>query len=110
MKYVASYLLHLVAHDGAQPTAADLKKILTAAGAEIDEARIKALIEAVGDQDPIALIAAGRSKLQSFGGSAVAAPAAGAFAPAGGAPAKAAEKAPEPEEEEEAPMDFGLFD
>ena len=110
MRYVSAYLMHVIAHDGAKPTAADIKKILTAAGAEIDESRIKALIEAVGEHDPSELIAAGRTKLQSFGGAAgpaaMAAPAAG-----GAAPAKAAEKAPEPEEEEEeGGMDFDLFD
>jgi large subunit ribosomal protein LP2 len=46
MKYLAAYLL-LVAGGNTQPSAEDLKAILSSVGAEVEESRVAALIKAM---------------------------------------------------------------
>ena len=66
--------------------------VLSAAGVDVDDARVKALIASLEDVDIEEAIATA---------AVAAAPAAGAAAPAAGAAAPAAEEAEEEEEEEE---------
>merc|ERR1740117_483160 len=98
MKYAAAYCLCVVAGKE-KPKAADIKKIITAAGGECDDAEVKKLISELDGKDACEVIAKGRETLKSApmggGGGGGAAPAGGGAA-AGGAPAAAA-KAAEPE-------------
>lgn len=112
MRYVAAYLLAVLGGKDA-PAAADLEKILSSVGVEVDSARVTKIINELKGKSIEELIAQGREKLSSMpvgGGAAVAAPA------AGGAPAaeeKSAGKKEEKKEESEASdddMGFGLFD
>jgi large subunit ribosomal protein LP2 len=108
MRYVAAYLL--VALSGKEEvTAADVKKVLSSAGVDVDDARLKKLIEEIGDKSIDEIIAAGSKKLAKFGGGG-AAPAAGAAAApaAGGAAAPAAKEEKKKEEEEEADLGGGM--
>ena len=105
---MAAYLLANLSEKGATPET--LKKILTAAGVEPDQAKITTVIDALKGKDLQEVIAAGNTKLASVpsGG----ASSGGAKAVAGGA-AAAAVKEVEPEaekEESDDDMGFGLFD
>ena len=99
MKYIAALLLaQLGGNDSVKKD--DVKKILSASGADVDESRIDELIEKVGESTLPDLIAEGRKKLsekvvvvESSGSSAA--------APAAAAEEKAAEKVEEKKEEEE---------
>ena len=107
MKYLAAYLLANLSEKGATPET--LKKILTAAGVEPDQAKITTVIDALKGKDLQEVIAAGNTKLASVpsGG----APSGGAKAAAGGAAAAVKEVEPEVEKEEsDDDMGFGLFD
>lgn len=100
MKHIAAYAL-LVLGGKAEPTAADVEKVLKEAGAKGDADKIKALCEALKGKAFHELVAEGTAAMGKMGG---AAPAGGAAA--GGA--KAEEKEEEKvEEEEEADVDMG---
>ncbi len=86
MEYIyAAMLLHTADQEINE---GNVKKVLKAAGAEVDDARVKALIAALEDVDI-------EEAMEKTAVSAAAAPAAGAAAPA------AEEKSEEEEEEEE---------
>ncbi|KAJ4473789.1 60s acidic ribosomal protein-domain-containing protein [Lentinula aciculospora] len=112
MRYIAAYLL-LQLGGNSSPSAADIKKVLSAVGIESEDERLDKLISELADKDINGLIAEGSSKLSSVpsGGGAVAA---GGAAPAAGGAAPAAEKEEEKKEEEKEESDddmgFGLFD
>jgi large subunit ribosomal protein LP2 len=111
MKVVAAYLLAVLGGK-AEPSAADVTSILSAAGAEADSAKVEKLLSEMAGKSAADVIAAGSKKLASVpsGGAAPAGGAAAAPA-AGGAPAKEEKKKKEePKEEEEEEMGFSLFD
>eukprot|EP00178_Gracilaria_changii_P011479 TRINITY_DN3266_c0_g2_i4.p2 TRINITY_DN3266_c0_g2~~TRINITY_DN3266_c0_g2_i4.p2 ORF type:complete len:110 (+),score=34.24 TRINITY_DN3266_c0_g2_i4:20-349(+) len=109
MRYVAAYLLAALGGK-ANPSADDVKKILSAVGVSVDEARLTKVMDELKDKNIEEVIAAGTEKLASVpsGGGVAAAGGAGGAA-AGGAAEKAKEPEPEPEEEDE-DMGFDLFD
>ncbi|RLN46082.1 hypothetical protein BBJ29_005217 [Phytophthora kernoviae] len=103
MRYIAAYLLAVLAGH-TTPSAHDVEKILHASGVEINKERVATLVKAMEGKSIEEVIAAGSSKLASFG-SAGAAPA-GAAGAAGAEDAKVEEKAVE--EEEEVDMGGGM--
>ena len=106
MKYLAAYLMAVVAEDS-HPTQAKVESILKSIGAEIDTVVLAAFFKQVEGKNVHELIATGLGKLSNF---AAAAPAAGSASPskkAGSSP-KAAAKVEE--EEEGGDMGFSLFD
>ncbi|KAH7879093.1 60s acidic ribosomal protein-domain-containing protein [Lentinula edodes] len=111
MRYIAAYLL-LQLGGNTSPSAADIKKVLSAVGIESEEERLDKLLSELSGKDINTLISEGSSKLSSVpsGGGAAAASA----APAAGGAAPAAEKEEEKKEEEKEESDddmgFGLFD
>ncbi|TFK32775.1 60s acidic ribosomal protein-domain-containing protein [Crucibulum laeve] len=111
MRYIAAYLL-LQIGGKANPSAADIKKVISTVGIEVDDERVSKLISELEGKSIADLIAEGSSKLSSVpsgGGGGAAAPAAGG----GAAPAAAEEKKEEKVEEKEESdddMGFGLFD
>ncbi|KAF7722210.1 60S acidic ribosomal protein P2 [Apophysomyces ossiformis] len=109
MKFLAAYLL-LNAGGKANPSAADIKNLLSTVGVETDDERIASLIAALGEKDIAQLIEEGKEKLASVPTGGVAA-AGSAAAAAGGAAEAAKEEAKEEEKEEsDEDMGFGLFD
>ena len=74
MKYLAAYLMAVVAEDS-HPTKAKIEAILKSIGAEIDQEVLAAFLAKVEGKNAHELIAAGLGKLSSF---AAAAPAASA--------------------------------
>merc|ERR1712083_516920 len=98
MRYVAAALL--AALGGGEPSAANIKSILSSVGIEADGAKVDKVVAELAGKNIEELIAEGTTKLGSMpsGGGGGAAPAAAA---ATDAPAAAAAKAPEPESEEE---------
>lgn len=116
MKYLAAYLL-LKLGGAEEVTAEDVRKVVSASGAEVDDERVTALLDAVNGRSVEDLVTEGRSKMESVAGVAVAAAAApaGAAAAAGGDKAAATEAAKgaakeEPKEESDEDLGFGLFD
>ncbi|RDB23712.1 60S acidic ribosomal protein P2 [Hypsizygus marmoreus] len=110
MRHVAAYLL-LQIGGNAEPSADDIKKLLSTVGIEADDSRLSTLISELKGKSINDLIAEGSSKLASVpsgGGGAAAAPSGGA-APAAAAEEKKEEKEEEKEESDE-DMGFGLFD
>eukprot|EP00050_Salpingoeca_kvevrii_P005494 m.284349 g.284349 ORF g.284349 m.284349 type:complete len:110 (-) comp11124_c0_seq1:58-387(-) len=109
MRYVAAYLLAALGGK-AQPSADDIKKILSSVGIEADQAKLDKVLSELKDKKIEDVIAEGSEKLASVpsGGGGGAAPAAGGAAAGGAAEAKK-EPEPEPEEEDE-DMGFDLFD
>ncbi|KAF9461200.1 60s acidic ribosomal protein-domain-containing protein [Collybia nuda] len=111
MRHVAAYLL-LQIGGNADPSAADVKKLLSTVGVEADETRLETLISELKGKTVNDLIAEGSAKLASVpsGGGGGGAPAAAS----GGAPAVAAEEKKEEKveekEESDEDMGFGLFD
>lgn len=98
MKYVAAYAL-LVLGGKAEPSVADLEKVLKEAGIKADADHSERLVNALKGKNLTEIIAAGRSKMSSI-----------SAAPAGGAPAKAeakVEKKVEEKKEEEVDMAMG---
>lgn len=83
MRYVAAYLLAVLGGKEA-PTVADLEKILSSVGVEVDQTRITKVVADLKGKSIEELITEGREKLQSVpsGGAAVAAGPAAAGAPA----------------------------
>ena len=104
MRYLAAAALLIVG--GKEASADNIKSVLTAAGAEVDEERITLLLKELEGKDIHELLAKGETDLKSVVGVA----SAGAAAPAGGAAAAApAAKAPEkPKEEEVDALDGGM--
>lgn len=78
MRYVAAYLLAVLGGN-ASPSNADLEKILSSVGIEVDATRVTKIIAELKGKSIDELIAQGREKLSSMpsGGAAAAAPAAG---------------------------------
>ncbi|KAK4533643.1 hypothetical protein CCYA_CCYA18G4525 [Cyanidiococcus yangmingshanensis] len=117
MKYLAAYLL-LKLGGAEEVTAEDIRKVVSASGAEVDDERVTALLDAVNGRSVDDLVTEGRSKMESVAGVAVAAaaaPAGATAAAAGGDKAAAAEAAKgaakeEPKEESDEDLGFGLFD
>jgi len=112
MRHLAAYLL-LQIGGNASPSAADIKKVLSAVGVEADDDRLSTLISELKGKNINELIAEGSGKLASVpSGGAVAA---GGAPAAGGAAAaaieeKVEEKKEEEKEESDDDMGFGLFD
>jgi len=111
MRYVAAYLLAVLGVNE-NPSEADVKKILSSVGIDVDADSLKKVISQLKGKNLEELMAEGRKKLASMpaaGPAVAAAPAAAAAAKVADAP-KAKEKEPEPEPEEDEDMGFGLFD
>jgi len=115
MRYIAAYLL-LQIGGKASPTAADIKKVISAGGVDVDDARLSKLLDELKGKSIDELIIAGSSKLASVpsgggGGVSHAASGGGGAAPAAAAAEKKEEeKKEEPKEESDDDMGFGLFD
>ncbi len=107
MKHVAAYMLATLGGNE-QPSAADIKSILSAAGIACEDERAQELVSALSGKNVDEVVAAGMSKLASMpsGGAVAAAPVAASGAAA--APAAAAKEAPKEESDDD--MGFGLFD
>jgi large subunit ribosomal protein LP2 len=101
MKYVAAYAL-LVLGGKAEPTSADLEKVLKEAGIKADSAHSDRLIAALKGKNLTQIMAAGKAKMSSLASA----------APSGAAPAKAAEKKVEKVEEKpkEEEVDMAMGD
>jgi large subunit ribosomal protein LP2 len=111
MRYVAAYLLAVLGGNE-NPSDADVKKILSSVGIDVDAESLKKVISQLKGKNLEELMAEGRKKLASMptaGPAVAAAPVAAAAAAKTEAP-KAKEKEPEPEPEEDEDMGFGLFD
>eukprot|EP00286_Rhodomonas_abbreviata_P016817 CAMPEP_0181318904 /NCGR_PEP_ID=MMETSP1101-20121128/17264_1 /TAXON_ID=46948 /ORGANISM="Rhodomonas abbreviata, Strain Caron Lab Isolate" /LENGTH=77 /DNA_ID=CAMNT_0023426423 /DNA_START=27 /DNA_END=257 /DNA_ORIENTATION=- len=67
MKHVAAYLLAVLGGK-ASPTAADVKKILDAAGSKVDDAALEKVISELNGKELEELITAGNTKLGSISG------------------------------------------
>lgn len=79
MRYVSAYLLAVLGGNAA-PSNADLQKILSSVGIEVDDERLNKVINELKGKSIEELIAQGREKLSSMpsgGGAAVAAAPAG---------------------------------
>ncbi|KAF9164146.1 60S acidic ribosomal protein P2 [Actinomortierella ambigua] len=109
MKYLAAYLL-LQKGGNDTPSAKEISAVLNTVGAEVDNARIEALLAAIGEKSINELIAEGLEKLASVPAGGAAAPAAGAAAGGAAAEEKKEEKKEEAKEESDDDMGFGLFD
>ena len=115
MRYVAAYMLAVL---GGQenPKNADIEKILSSVGIEVDAERLSKVVSELSGKSIDDLIKQGREKLSSMpvGGGAVAAaaPAGAAAADAGAGDKKEAKKEEKKEESEseDDDMGFGLFD
>ncbi|KAG5364833.1 60S acidic ribosomal protein [Yarrowia sp. E02] len=108
LKYLAAYLL-LNAAGNASPSAADIEKVISSVGIEVDSERVATLLKDLEGKSVDELVAEGTEKLASVpsGG---AAPAAAGGAAAGSSDAPAAEEKEEEKEESDDDMGFGLFD
>jgi len=100
MKYIAAYAL-LVLGGKADPTVADVEKVLKEAGIKAETEHAERLVNSLKGKAFHELVASGKSKMSSMG-SVVAAPAAG-----GAAAAQTAAKEEEKPKEEEADVDMG---
>jgi len=116
MRHLAAYLL-LQIGGNANPSAADIKKVLGAVGIEADQERLDKLLAELQGKSIDQLIAEGSSKLASVpsGGGVASSGGAAPAATAGGAAAATEEKKEEAKKEEEKEesdddMGFGLFD
>merc|ERR1712212_805598 len=111
MRYVAAYLLAVLGGN-TEPSAADIKAIISSVGIDADNKKLDKVITELKGKSIDELIAEGSKKLASVpsGGGAAAPAAAGGAAPAAAAEEKKEEKKEEPEEESDDDMGFGLFD
>uniref|UniRef100_U5EYL9 Large ribosomal subunit protein P2 n=1 Tax=Corethrella appendiculata TaxID=1370023 RepID=U5EYL9_9DIPT len=113
MRYVAAYLLAVLGGN-ASPSNADIEKILSSVGIEVDSARVTKVVNELKGKSIEDLIAEGRTKLSSMpagGGGAVAAGGASAgAAPAAAAAKEEEKKKEESEESDDGDMGFGLFE
>jgi large subunit ribosomal protein LP2 len=69
MKHFAAYAL-LVLGGNAAPTAADVEKVLTAAGVKGEEGKVAALVKAMNGKDFHAVVAEGLASMSSMGSAA----------------------------------------
>lgn len=99
MRYLAAYMLLKIANKDAEPSVADIKKVLQAGDCECDDAQAKAVIDSVSGSGKSIdeLIATGKTRMSSL--SAGSGAGAGAAAAGGAAAAKVEEKKEESEEE-----------
>ncbi|KAF6008689.1 hypothetical protein HII12_003916 [Brettanomyces bruxellensis] len=104
VKYLAAYLL-LTKAGKETPSKDDVTKVLEAAGAEIDEAKIDSLIESLKDKKVEDVIAQGQEKLSTVS---IAAPAASADGKSSDDAADEEKEDAEEEEEEDDDMDMGM--
>jgi len=112
MRYVAAYLLAVLGGKEA-PTPADLEKILSSVGIEIDSPRLTQVIGQLKGKSIDDLLKEGREKLSAIPSGGGAGAAVAAAAPAAAAEEKKAEKKEEKKEESESEdddMGFGLFE
>jgi large subunit ribosomal protein LP2 len=129
MRYVSAYLLAVLGGNE-NPTSANIQKILSSVGIEVDEERLNKVINELKGKSIEELIAQGREKLSSMpSGGGAAAPAASGAAPgklikiskkeiylthlilaAAAEEKKEEKKKEESEEEEDDDMGFGLFE
>ena len=109
MKHVAAYMLATLG-GVEQPSVADIKKILSAAGIQTEDERAEQLVSSLSGKNVEEVVTAGMSKLASMpaGGVAVSAASAAGAAPAAAAAKEEAKK--EVKEESDDDMGFGLFD
>lgn len=77
MRYVSAYLLAVLGGN-ASPSGADLQKILSSVGIEVDSERLNKVIDELKGKSIEELIESGRSKLSSMPSGGGAAPAAAA--------------------------------
>lgn len=113
MRYVAAYLLAVLG--GAEnPKNADIEKILSSVGIEVDSERLNKVVKELNGKSVEELIVQGREKLSSMptGGAAaaVAAPASGAADAADDKKEAKKEEKKEESESEDDDMGFGLFE
>ncbi|KAG1234240.1 hypothetical protein G6F68_002762 [Rhizopus microsporus] len=108
MKYLAAYLL-LNAGGKANPSADEVKSLLSSVGIDADEERVSSLISALAEKNIEELIAEGKEKMSSVPTGGAVADSAGAAA-GGAAEAAPAEEKEEEKEESDDDMGFGLFD
>ncbi|XP_034136074.1 60S acidic ribosomal protein P2 [Drosophila guanche] len=113
MRYVAAYLLAVIGGKDA-PANADLEKILSSVGIEVDTERLTKVIKELNGKSIEDLIKEGREKLSSMpvgGGAASAAPSAAQAAPSAGDKKEASkEEKKEDSESEDDDMGFALFE
>ncbi|EFA76098.1 ribosomal acidic phosphoprotein P2 [Heterostelium album PN500] len=109
MKYLSAYLL-VVLGGNATPSAADVTKVLSSVGAEVDATRVAAVVAELNGKNITELIASGMTKVGSAPAAGAAAPAAAATTSAAPAAAAAAPKKEEKKEESDEDMGMGLFD
>ena len=100
MKYIAAYAM-LVVGGNAAPSAADVTKVVEAAGGAVDADALGSLMTAIEGKDLNELLVAGETKLKSLVGSGGGG-GGGAAAPAAAAVIEA------PKEEEVDPMEGGM--
>ena len=109
MRYVAAALL--LAQAGEEVTAANIEKVLSSVGVEVDKKNLDIVLKNIAGKSIDELLAEGTPKLAAVGGGgAAAAPAAGGAAAADAPAAAKKEEKVEEEEEEDDDMGFGLFD
>jgi large subunit ribosomal protein LP2 len=102
MKYIAAYAL-LVLGGKAEPSAADVEKVLKEAGIKSETEQVERMIAALKGKQFHELVTAGKAKMASMGPVQVA-----AGAPAAGAKAAESKKEEKKEEKEpEADVDMG---
>ena len=108
MKHVAAYMLATLG-GVEQPSVADIKKILSAAGIQTEDERAEQLVSSLSGKNVEDVVSAGMSKLASMpsGGAAVSAAPSASAAPAAAAKEEAKK---EVKEESDDDMGFGLFD
>ncbi len=112
MRHVAAYMLAALGGNE-NPSAKDIKEILSSVGVEEDEEALKTVIESLKGKNLQELIEEGSKKLATMpaaGAAPAAAAGGGAAAAEGGDAAKKEEKKEEPEEESDDDMGMGLFD
>jgi len=112
MRYVAAYLLAVLGGN-ANPSEADIKKILSSVGIEVDADSAKRVVAQLKGKNLEELMAEGRKKLSSMPAAGPAPAAAAAAAPAAAKEAEKPKEAAKPKEEEpeeDEDMGFGLFD
>lgn len=109
MKYVSAYMLATLGGIE-QPCVDDIKKILSAAGIEIDEERVEKLIASLSGKKVEEVIASGMSKLASMPSGGASVPAGASAASAAAPPAAKEEAKKEIKEESDDDMGMGLFD
>merc|ERR1711916_197739 len=105
MKYIAAYLLASL--NKQNPSAADVTKVLSAVGANVDDAQLSAVMGALDGQNVDALIEAGAEKFASVPSGGGAAPAAAGDAGASGGAAAADAGGDDDDESSSGGMDFG---